>query len=272
MEPPIDDMCHDIIMEYLMHSCYKNTAKAFDKEFKKQSQYCTISVATPPPALSQDAMDIDQDENGTIMEMFWGRTKRLGLYLMQGRAFNLIQKRFPGLIQGSIFSEDYDSNSGITNNNNNNNKNNNKNNSMTDIDDMDDCENDEETARTSRVLFKLRCQQFIEIVRSATEVEAIRYAQQYLRPMHKEYHAMITEVASLIAYADPEQSNQAHLLSQDRRRQLADEVNCIVLAYCKMPEQTAMEKLHKQHQVVQQELDTLKKMDEKSCSREKLAI
>jgi hypothetical protein len=40
---------------------------------------------------------------------------------------------------------------------------------------------------------------------------------------------MITEVASLIAYAKPEQSNQAHLLSQDRRQQLAEEVNCIVL-------------------------------------------
>ncbi|ORZ20767.1 CTLH/CRA C-terminal to lish motif domain-domain-containing protein [Absidia repens] len=277
MEPPIDDMCHDIIMEYLMHSCYKNTAKAFDKEFKKQSQYCTISVATPPPTLSQDAMDIDQDENGTIDGNVLGKDEkawalldaRKDLYdaIERGdipQAFDLIQKRFPGLIQGSVFSEDYDSSNGTTTNN--------KNNSMTDIDDMNDYEKDEETARTSRVLFKLRCQQFIEIVRSATEVEAIRYAQQYLRPMHKEYHAMITEVASLIAYADPEQSNQAHLLSQDRRRQLADEVNCIVLAYCKMPEQTAMEKLHKQHQVVQQELDTLKKMDEKSCSREKLAI
>lgn len=129
------------------------------------------------------------------------------------QAFDLIQKQFPGLIEGGIFSEDYD---GSTTNNN-----------MTGIDTDD--QDSEETARTSRVLFKLRCQQFIEIVRSATEVEAIRYAQQYLRPMHKEYHPMITEVASLIAYADPEQSNQAHLLSQDRRRQLADEVNCIVL-------------------------------------------
>lgn len=89
--------------------------------------------------------------------------------------------------------------------------------------------NKEDKMRTYRVLFKLRCQHFIEIVRSSNEVEAIRYAHQYLRPLQNLYQDMITEVASLIAYAKPEQSNQAHLLSQDRRQQLAEEVNCIAL-------------------------------------------
>lgn len=42
MDPSIDNVCHDIIMEYLMHSCYKNTAKAFDTEYKKQRHYSTI--------------------------------------------------------------------------------------------------------------------------------------------------------------------------------------------------------------------------------------
>ncbi|KAI8342110.1 CTLH/CRA C-terminal to lish motif domain-containing protein [Chlamydoabsidia padenii] len=261
MDSSVDNVCHDIIMEYLMHSCYKNTAKAFDTEYQKQRQYTAIMIPSHKP----DAMDIDDMDcditNGHCLvkdEKAWILLEaRKDLYdaIERGdipKAFDLIQKRFPGLVQNSIFDPTFDNNSNKQDN------------------DMMETETDK--AKTYRVLFKLRCQQFIEIVRSSNEVEAIEYAHRYFGPVQNEYHDMITEVAPLIAYAKPEQSEQAHLLSQERRQQLAEEVNCIVLAYCKMPEQTSMEKLQQQYQVVQQELDSLKKVDEKSSIQDKLAL
>lgn len=79
------------------------------------------------------------------------------------------------------------------------------------------------------IIFKLRCQQFIEIVRTSSEIEAIQFAQAHLKPMHKDYRDLTNEVASLIAYPDPHNASCSHLLSQERRRQLADEVNKVVL-------------------------------------------
>lgn len=114
---------------------------------------------------------------------------------------------------------------------------------------------------------------------------------------------MVYEVSSLVAYEDPSKSGQAHLLSQDRRRQLADEVNCVVLgniynkiwlikniteicftfnffilicfffyilAYCNMPEYTSIERLQRQYEVVKQELNSIEKMDEKNSYRDKI--
>ncbi|SAM03897.1 hypothetical protein [Absidia glauca] len=291
MDPSVDNVCHDIIMEYLMHSCYKNTAKAFDTEYKKQRQYSTILMPPSTSSHKPDAMDVDEMDctptstnvvKGDLFflpalltltsiihtghasvkdEKSWiqlDARKDLYTAIEAGdipKAFDLIQKRFPGLVQNTIFDANCD-NEGVG------------------IDMMDatmDAAKDDKM-RTYRVLFKLRCQHFIEIVRSSNEVEAIRYAHQYLRPLQNLYQDMITEVASLIAYAKPEQSNQAHLLSQDRRQQLAEEVNCIALAYCNMPEQTSIEKLQQQCQVVQQELEAMKKMDEKTSNRDKLAV
>ena len=80
------------------------------------------------------------------------------------------------------------------------------------------------------IIFKLRCQQFIEIVRTSNEMEAIQFAQTHLKPMHKDYHDLTKQVASLIAYPNPHNdASCSHLLSQERRRQLADEVNKVVL-------------------------------------------
>ncbi|KAI8093015.1 CTLH/CRA C-terminal to lish motif domain-containing protein [Halteromyces radiatus] len=267
MDPSDDTSCRDIIMEYLMHSCYKNTAKAFQNEYKKQSQYSHLLL--PLSSHKPDEMDIDQVDfnlnNDTILikdEQAWNLLDaRKDLYdaIERGdipKAFDLIQQRFPGLLRNNPLA---------SNNNNDDSNDMNANGVISKLE-------DQETERIGRVLFKLRCQQFIEIVRSSTEVEAIRYAQQYLRPMHKEYQDMITEVASLIAYADPEKSNQAHLLSQDRRRQLADEVNCVVLAHCKMPEHTAIERLQQQYELVQQELQLSKKANDKTSNRDKLSM
>lgn len=82
------------------------------------------------------------------------------------------------------------------------------------------------------VLFKLKCQRFIEIIRSATptsSMEALRYAQTYLKPNHGIFKEKVNEVTALIAYADPHQSHSKHLLTQERRDQLAIEVNHVLL-------------------------------------------
>ncbi|ORZ09305.1 CTLH/CRA C-terminal to lish motif domain-domain-containing protein [Absidia repens] len=249
MNSPCDKLCHAVIMDYLMHSCYKETAKAFDSEYKKQSQFF---ITTPWPNTDAMEIDIPIDENGMLMnEQAWlilDARKDIYEAIERGdipTAFDLIQRRFPGLLQHISNRNDVVNVDGLTEN---------------------------EKIWADRVVFKLKCQQFIETVRSSNEVEAIRYAQQNLWPMNEYYQDMITEVAPLIVYTNPEQSSQAYLLSQDCRRQLADEVNDIILAYCKMPKQTAMEMLQKQYQVVQQELQSTKKMYNKFCIRDKRII
>ncbi|ORX58847.1 hypothetical protein DM01DRAFT_1381498 [Hesseltinella vesiculosa] len=221
MDPGVDNQCCDIILEYLIHSCYKDTARAFVQESKKLHSYCA-----DPPAQGHLVLGHSTDTAWLMVDARKGDIPK---------AFDLIQKRFPGLLEdpGRL-----------------------------------------DNARASKVMFKLRCQQFIEIIRSSNEVEAIQYARQHLKYMSKdkEYQEMVTEVASLIAYDEPQHSNQAHLLSQDRRRQLADEVNGIVLAYCHLPEQTSVERIQRQFQVVNYELETLDSADDKQSSREKLSM
>ncbi|CAO3612462.1 unnamed protein product [Cunninghamella echinulata] len=191
-------------------------------------------------------MDIDQVDNKVITnghtlgnENAWNlldARKELYNAIENGeilKAIELIEKRFPGLIQ------------------------------------KDDNNNNKELESAHRVLFKLKCQQFIEIARKSPE-EAVFYAHQYLQSNRLEYKEMVYEVSSLVAYEDPSKSGQAHLLSQDRRRQLADEVNCVVLAYCNMPEYTSIERLQRQYEVVKQELNSIEKMDEKNSYRDKI--
>ncbi|KAI8063827.1 CTLH/CRA C-terminal to lish motif domain-containing protein [Gongronella butleri] len=241
MDATLNTKCRDIIMEYLVHSCYKDTARAFLQETRKLP-------AEQDHQDQQNAISTDTHTNGQVLgkkaDNAWHMLDaRKDLYdaIYRGdipKAFDLIRLRFSGIL------EDTDHNHAPGS----------------------------DKARACKVMFKLRCQQFIEIVRSASEVDAIQYARQHLKPIHKDYQEMITEVASLIAYNDPEKSNQAHLLSQDRRRKLADEVNRVVLAYCDLPEQTTMERLHRQHQVVQQELETMDWSEDKLASREKMSM
>ena len=91
---------------------------------------------------------------------------------------------------------------------------------------------DPQLAQLHMVLFKLKCQRFIEIIRSSTptsSMEALRYAQTYLKPNHGIFKDKVNEVTALIAYADPHQSHSKHLLAQERRDQLAVEVNHVLL-------------------------------------------
>jgi hypothetical protein len=79
------------------------------------------------------------------------------------------------------------------------------------------------------VLYKLRCQQFIEILRTSGDLEAIQFAQRYLRPCSKLYPELTQSVTTLIAYKELENEKTKDLLSQDRRDMLADQVNEMIL-------------------------------------------
>lgn len=98
---------------------------------------------------------------------------------------------------------------------------------------------DFEAIQLQNILFEMRCQQFIEIIRSPSSnvLEAIQYAQNYLKPINAESKELVKEVTALIAYEDPYVSQSSHLLSQERRDKLAEQVNTIILGkiitYCK---------------------------------------
>lgn len=79
------------------------------------------------------------------------------------------------------------------------------------------------------VLYKLRCQQFIETLRTCGDLEAIQFAQYYLRPCSKLYPELTQSVTTLIAYKELENEKTKDLLSQDRRDMLADQVNEMIL-------------------------------------------
>ncbi|CAO3623014.1 unnamed protein product [Mucor hiemalis] len=117
--------------------------------------------------------------------------------------------------------------------------------------------NDPEGEALHMVLFKLKCQRFVEIIRSSTStssMEALRYAQTHLKAPQDALKEKVNEVTALIAYTDPHQSRSKHLLSQERRDQLATEVNNVLLAQCNLPVQTSIEKISRQYSVVSEEL------------------
>ncbi|KAG2214711.1 hypothetical protein INT46_000930 [Mucor plumbeus] len=85
-----------------------------------------------------------------------------------------------------------------------------------------------EVAELQDILFQLKCQRFIEIIRtSSSTIDAIRYAQTHLKPTNNKSKEQVKEVTALIAYADPRQSQSSHLLGQQRREQLASQPNVI---------------------------------------------
>lgn len=60
-------------------------------------------------------------------------------------------------------------------------------------------------------------------------MEAIQFAQYYLRPCHDIYPDLTNSVTTLIAYEDLESENTKDLLSQQRRDDIAEEVNEMIL-------------------------------------------
>ncbi|KAI9493760.1 CTLH/CRA C-terminal to lish motif domain-containing protein [Zychaea mexicana] len=249
-----ENVFRDLITEYLIHNCYKNTAKAFLGEVKKLNACSASDIASTPvngnngndkrrrsnTTTTTDAMDIDEndsDANDADAYTWALLDARKDLYdaILSGnipRAFDVIKQHFPTL---AMHDPQYPQQEQRTE-------------SMT-----VDHEN-QSMSQLQYILFKLRCQQFVEIVRSSDEVEAIRFAQTHLRPNNKEFQDLTNEVASLIAYRDPHNSKSSHLLSQERRLQLADEVNTVVLSLSNLRNESSFERLYKQNELIESEL------------------
>lgn len=79
------------------------------------------------------------------------------------------------------------------------------------------------------ILHKLRCQQFVETLRTSGEMKAIQFAQHYLRPHHPVYRELTDSVTCLIAYENFENDITKDITSQARRDKMADQVNEMIL-------------------------------------------
>ncbi|KAL7309045.1 hypothetical protein PS15m_011172 [Mucor circinelloides] len=236
----MDSECHSMVIEYLMHNCFKNTAKALLKETNKLEQCNKSSGRASKIALQQQ----EYENQWTLLDA----RKSLIDAIEQGDivlAFDLIKRHFPILAAQDLIPN------GVPPPNNR-----------------------AEIAELQDVLFQLKCQRFIEIIRtSSSTIDAIRYAQTHLRPTNSRSKEQVKEVTALIAYADPRQSQSSHLLSQQRREQLASRVNQILLAQCNLPVQTSIEKISRQYSLVEEELQKSNTATSPVRShREKMAI
>ncbi|KAJ3218791.1 hypothetical protein HDU67_004039 [Dinochytrium kinnereticum] len=101
------------------------------------------------------------------------------------------------------------------------------------------------TPESVDVCFQLQCQQFIENVRVSAP-EAVKFAQSELGQfgnLGPKYIEVLQDIVALIAYKDPFKSPVARFLSQERREEVASNVNNYILASENLPSQTKIEKL-----------------------------
>ncbi|KAI8993422.1 CTLH/CRA C-terminal to lish motif domain-containing protein [Pilobolus umbonatus] len=238
MEPMNSD-CHSLVIEYLIHGCFKNTAKALLKETSKLENCCDLV----DNSIKLNNIDLDNEQQWALLDA----RKSLTQSILQGNiplAFDLISQHFPTLAAIDISSSALSS------------------------------ANDTLAVDLHLILFKLKCQRFIEIIRSSSpssEIEAIRYAQTHLKATNNLLKEKVKEVTALIAYANPHESQFKYLLSQERREILANEVNLALLALCNLPKESSIEKIKKQYTLVEEELDKNNTVTEQN-HREKIAM
>ncbi|KAF9438454.1 Ran-binding protein 9 [Entomortierella beljakovae] len=114
-----------------------------------------------------------------------------------------------------------------------------------------------------RMNFKLQCQKFIEIIKADPEHghHALMFAQQILHdfqqldPDGKDmYEKKMVDIIGIIAYPNPEESPQARQLKQEARDHLADIMNSAVLGYNGMSPEPALLTIVKQATLVREYL------------------
>lgn len=215
-----------IIIEYLLHYCHKDSAKALLKEMRMLDS-CSDSIQnkdiqrTTNDSFKEDKIDWKQVEARKVYE-----------FIKKGdiqQAFILINRHFPSLTSSTSNKE------------------------------------------TDFIIYKLYCQQFIEILRTSGALEAIEFARCHLRPYREVYSEYTNSILCLIAYTDLEHERIKHIMSQEHRDDIADQVNQLLLEAQGLPQQTTLEKLWRQSKVVENELKNrqqglLKKKDNsKDC-------
>ncbi|KAI8874494.1 hypothetical protein K501DRAFT_328445 [Backusella circina FSU 941] len=220
-----NDECHAIVIEYLLHYCYEQSARALLKDIK---QLDNCNVASEKDYLVYQPTQLEKQKKKTHLldenEIQWDHiTARKTIHhaIQLGdisKALKLIEHTFPNIMTASRIAE----------------------------------------GASQRVLYKLQCQQFIEVLRSEGEVNAIQFAQRYLRPHHRYYAELADSVTCLIAYPK-EDPHAIRLLSQERRDTMADEVNQMILEFQHSSARTTLERLYRQKITIETELDNQKR-------------
>ncbi|KAI9481505.1 MAG: CTLH/CRA C-terminal to lish motif domain-containing protein [Benjaminiella poitrasii] len=244
--------CRSIVMEYLLHYCYTDTVKTLLNEMK-QLDSCTNSIQSENEnnvdsdiinrTIPFDVSNLSKLKENTIKWDYINARKDVYESVKEGnigRAFDLIETHFPNLIRS------YDT-----------------------INRLDPFSSPVESLPKSHyILYKLRCQQFVEILRMSGDIQAIQFAQNHLRPCSRVYTELTNSVTTLIAYANLENEKTKSLLSQERRDLIADEVNEILLESQNYSPQTSLEKLWRQKKVTQAELDNQKRKESSQEQKE----
>ncbi|KAJ3300772.1 hypothetical protein HK104_003742 [Borealophlyctis nickersoniae] len=96
---------------------------------------------------------------------------------------------------------------------------------------------DKSTPQSIDMCFQMQCQQFIECVRKKLGQFG------YLNP---KYIEKLQDIVALIAYPNPETSPVAEYLSQQRREEVAMNLNSHILSFDGLPPDTAIERLVRQ--------------------------
>lgn len=93
------------------------------------------------------------------------------------------------------------------------------------------------------IVFKLKCQKFIEMIRSSNINDTLRYGQTELASFYTlpEYEHFLREVFSLIAYIDPYNCTVSYLLDESKRLAVADAVNLAILQESKQRKQNSLQ-------------------------------
>ncbi|KAI8646226.1 CTLH/CRA C-terminal to lish motif domain-containing protein [Parasitella parasitica] len=241
--------CKDIIMEYLLHYCYKDTAKALLGEMKRLdecSKRLTVCAShqdsKPANAANSSKRKTEISLLNAKVEIEWSQIdarREIHSAIGQGdinKAFALIEKHFSSLLRT------YDT-----------------------INRTENVINDKSKLPKSHyTIYKLRCQQFVETLRTQGAIEAIQFAKMHFRPHPKLYAELTNDVTVLIAYTDVANHDRS---GQHHRDSIADEVNEMILEFQHFSPQTTLEKLWRQKTAIQVELD-IQKRNESSHSQQ----
>ncbi|CAI2163312.1 4967_t:CDS:2 [Funneliformis geosporum] len=130
------------------------------------------------------------------------------------------------------------------------------------------------SARSIDICFKLQCQQFIETVRAGNPIEALLFAQSVLTSFPKKkganaekFNAELSSVGALMAYENPEKSPVGSLLAQEHRDKLADEINSAILSFDYHAGESALERIVKQATLVREHLHNVMSRGQKNSKR-----
>ncbi|KAG2210422.1 hypothetical protein INT46_004048 [Mucor plumbeus] len=241
--------CKDIIMEYLLHYCYKDTAKALLNEMQLLDE-CSKAIKVNVNHQDNELSDVSNNNKQTagILTLDKNNIERNHIDARKdihnaikegdiGKAFTLIEKHFPNLIR-----------------------------TYNTINRMETSLNDKSTLPKSHyIIYKLRCQQFVETLKTSGAMEAILFAKFYFRPCSKIYAELTNSATSLIAYTDLENHDRS---SQHHRDKIADEVNEMILESQHFSPQTTLEKIWRQKTAIQVELDNQKRKESSQNQQE----